>query len=384
MDGLLGMDLESSEAALRTLAASVVHHGARADAARAAPFLVALLEHGERPTMPHAILGLLARIAVIDADAIACGRDATQGGALEATTFDAHADRDAVERCSVAVVAGRGAYLRWLGADDASARCAAAHLLAFVARGDSPIDEALAARARDEEEDEAVRASSLFALGVRGTASRHKLPCSLSHDVGGATLLEAGIVFARLASKDAAMARAAERDAVDVLARGIVGGPPASGVRAVPVFPWPEPEHLLLGRLGCGKGRAARAQSALLRMLATARDRGRAERIASALLVLAFGEPNAAAFSEWEPRREIFPGASAWTVEQRAVLGAIAAHDVLWPTAAEQTPSVRHVDASEIQLALKRMLVLPYYPSRKGLRAAIALVVIADAGGVRR
>jgi hypothetical protein len=42
------------------------------------------------------------------------------------------------------------------------------------------------------------------------------------------------------------------------------------------------------------------------------------------------------------------------------------------------------VDASPVQVALKRMLELPYYPSRKGLRTAISLAFSAGAGGAAR
>jgi hypothetical protein len=380
MDSLLGMDLESSEHALRSLVAAVVHRGPRASAASAAPFLVALLDRGERPCAPHAILGLLARIAVADADAVACGAQVAHGGALEASPGELHAAREAAQYCGAVVGHGANIYLRWLLADDASARCAAAHLLAFIQRGDHAVDEALAARARDEDELEAVRASALFALGVRGTACAGDRPNRPGHEFGEATLLEAATVFSQLGSKDAAHARSAEREAIDVLARGV--GEPSSrpGSDDMASFPWPKAERLLLGRLANSKGRSARAQSSLLRMLATARDRGRAERIACSLLVLAFGEPNAAAFSDWGPSREVFPGATAWSVEQRSVLSAVASTDVLWPPSAELEPSVRHVDASAVQLALKRMLVLPYYPSRTGLRAAINFAFTAGAG----
>jgi hypothetical protein len=149
-------------------------------------------------------------------------------------------------------------------------------------------------------------------------------------------------------------------------------------------FPWPRCERLLLSRLARAKGRSARAQTALLRLLPLARDRARAERIAGHLLVLAFGEPTGAAFSDWRPSLEVFPGASAWSAEQRSILRSIASLDLLWPASAELSPRVRHVDACPVQLALKRMLELSYYPSRQGLRSAIALVFNAGAGGARR
>lgn len=164
-----------------------------------------------------------------------------------------------------------------------------------------------------------------------------------------------------------------------MLARGV--GCPSGGV---PAFPWPEPERLLLAKLALGRGRSARAQTAFLRGLPLVRDRSRAERIAAHLLVLAFGEPTAAAFSDWRPSLEVFPGASTWSAEQRIVLRTIEALDSLWPTSAEADPRVRHVDACAVQVSLKRMLELSYYPSRHGLHAALALSLSAGAGAARR
>jgi hypothetical protein len=378
-----GLDLESSEQALRALAASVVRRGRRSSAAAAAPFLIALLDRGERPSDPEAILALLAQIATGDPETAACRGEATLGGALEATVDEQHAEHEALGHCREAVAAGRGAYLLWLVAESVSARSAAAHVLAFVARDDRCIDGALSARARDEGENPAVRCSALFALGVRGTACAADLPQGSGQDFGPATSLEAASAFAALGAKDAVLAKAAERSAVDVLARGVATSPDGEGAERV-ASPWPSAERLLLGRLARAKGRSARAQSTLLRLLAVARDRDRAERISAALLVLAFGEPTAAAFSDWRPSLERFPGASAWSAEQRAVLRAIAGQDLLWPASAEQGPSVRHVDASPVQVALKQTLELSYYPSRKGLRTAITLAFSAGAGGVGR
>jgi hypothetical protein len=378
MEVLLGMDLAGSERALRALASSVVHRGRHAAAAAAAPFLIELLDRGEHPTEPEALLGLLARIASGDPDVVACGGEVAYGGALEATPDEIQAEREVRQRCHDAVAAGRDTVLRWLIANDARARGAAAQVLAFVAVGDGGIDEALAGRARDEDEHDAVRASALFALGLRGAACASDLPPMRAQDVGEATLLEAAAIFAALGAKDAVLLKAAERTAVDILARGVSPDPLQA------CSPWPPAERLLLGRLARNKGRSARAQSALLRLLPLTRDRARAERIASALLVLSFGEPTAAAFSDWRPTLESFPGASAWSAEQRGVLRTIAGHDILWPESAEEGPRVRHVDACTVQVELKRMLELAYYPSRKGLRTAIALAFTAGAGGARR
>jgi hypothetical protein len=77
----------------------------------------------------------------------------------------------------------------------------------------------------------------------------------------------------------------------------------------------------------------------------------------------------------------VFPGAGSWTAEQRVVLRAIEELDLLWPAAAEVGPRVRYVDACPVQVALKRMLELSYYPSRHGLRAALAIPFSAGAGG---
>jgi hypothetical protein len=380
MDGFQAMDLEGSEQALRALVAGAVRNGARSAAAKATPFLVTVLERGVRPNAPQSILVLLARIAAGDPEAVACGGDATQGGAIEATPEELQAEQEANRRCEEAVAAGKDTYLRWLRTGAPAARVAAAHLLAFVLREDGTVDEALAKRARDESEPAHVRASALFALGLRGTARAGDLPPPRPQELGEATLLEAAAAFAGLGSRDAALARTAERAGVDVLSRGVAAVPTEDDAD----FPWPESERLLLSWLARTKGRSARAQSALLRLLPLARDRGRAERIATDLLVLAFGEPTAAAFSDWRPSLEVFPGASAWSAEQRSILRAIATLDVLWPAAAEMSPRVRHVDACPVQVALKRMLELSYYPSRQGLRSAIALVFSAGAGGARR
>jgi hypothetical protein len=383
MDSLLGTDLESSELALHALAAHVVRSGAPSSVAAATPFLVALLDRGERPAAPDLFLSMLARIAVGDPDAVACGSAPAQDGALElteATPEEAEAEREARRRCEQAVTAGASVYVRWLRASSTAARSAAAHLLAFVARGDGTVDQALADRARDDAEQPAVRASALLALGLRGAARAEDLPPPRAQELGEATLLEAAAAFAALGSRDPALVKTAERNAVDVLSRG-VALPPRANAHA---WPWPRPERLLLAKLSLGKGRSARAQSALLRLLPLARDRARGERIATHLLVLAFGEPTAAAFSDWKPSLEVFPGASGWSAEQRTVLRAIASLDILWPPAAEMAPRVRHVDACAVQIALKRMLELAYYPSRQGLRAAIALVLNAGAGVARR
>jgi hypothetical protein len=385
MESLLVPDMESAEHALHALAADAVRSGARSSMA-ATPFLVALLDRAERPGAPDQFLRMLARIAVGDPDAVACGSGPVQDGALEATEStleEAERERDARIGCERVVSAGTSIYVRWLGSSNPAARTAAAHLLAFVARDDRSVDQALAQRARDNGEQPSVRASALLALGVRGAAHAADLPPPRAQELGEATILEAAAAFAALGSREAALVKTAERSAVDVLARG-VAAPPAPATENDSAWPWPRAERLLLSKLALHKGRSARAQTAFLRLLPLARDRSRAERMASHLLVLAFGEPTAAAFSDWKPSLEVFPGASAWSAEQRTVLRAIASLDALWPASAELGPRVRHVDACGVQIALKRMLELAYYPSRQGLRAAIALVFNAGAGAVRR
>jgi len=379
MDSLLGMDLDSAEQALYALAESLVRGGPRTTVAAAVPFLVAVLDHGdgERPGAASRAFELLSRIAIGDPDAVACGGEASHGSLLEATP---EAEKGAHARCEQAVAAGVNTYIRWLRQGDPGARTGAAHLLAFVLRDERSVDDSLATCARDESQPLAVRASALFALGLRGTACADDLPAPRTRELGEATLLEAAAAFAALGSKDPAVARTAERSAVDTLARGF--GP--SSPRDAGEFPWPDAERLLLAKLARSKGRSARAQTALLRLLPLARDRARAERMARQLLVLAFGEPTAAAFSDWKPSLEVFPGASTWSAEQRSVLRAIASLDVLWPASAETEPRIRHADASSVQVALKRMLELSYYPSRQGLRSAIALAFTAGAGAARR
>jgi hypothetical protein len=100
--------------------------------------------------------------------------------------------------------------------------------------------------------------------------------------------------------------------------------------------------------------------------------------------VLSFGEPTGAAFSALRPSVEVFRGAASWSAEQRAVLRGIVDHDALWPQSAESAPSVRHADACAIQIALKRMLEVAYYPSRMGVRTALGLVVSAGALDAKR
>jgi hypothetical protein len=386
MDFLLWVDPGGSEQALLALVAAALHEERPVAAATAAQFLIALLDHDGHPAAPEAAFGLLSRICAGDPDAAACGREAPYRGAIEATPEDLDADREARRRCAAVVASGRDAYLKWLTSGAVRARRSAAHLLAFAAPDDGRIDQSLSARARDQAEDAGVRSSALFALGVRGTASAMDLAAvrargagALGHqELGEATLLEAASSFAALGAKDAVLGKAGEHSAVDVLARGIAPQQLESA------SPWPAVERMLLARLGAAKGRSARAQTALLRLLSIARDPGRAARVASALLVLAFGEPTAAAFSDWRPLLERFPGATKWSTEQRSVLCAIADKDALWTAAAEDQPCVRRANACPIQAALKRMLELSYYPSRKGLRGAIALGFSVGAGGAGR
>jgi hypothetical protein len=374
-DPLLGVDLESSEHALRSLAASVLRSGGNSSAAEAAPFLIAVLDRAAHPSDPVRVLSLLAHIAVGDPEAAACGSASAHAAALEATPEEAEAEQQAMRRREEAVAAGAEVYVRWLRAEAAPARAAAAHLLAFVRRADESVDEALRARARDPQEEAPVRASALLALGLRRAARAEDLPAERAQELGEAALLEAASAFAALGSTDAAVASAGARRAIDVLARGVASLPSGAGL------PWPALERLLLARLSRTAGRSARAQSSLLRALPLTQQQPRAERIAAHLLVLAFGEPTAAAFSDWRPSLEVFPGAGAWTAEQRVVLRAIEELDLLWPAAAEIGPRVRYVDACPIQVALKRMLELSYYPSRHGLRAALAIPFSVGADG---
>jgi hypothetical protein len=374
-DPLLGVDLEASEHALRSLAASVLRSGGSSSAAEAAPFLIAVLDRGAHPSDPVRVLQLLAHIAVGDPEAAACGGAPPHVGALEATPEEAEAEQEGLQRRREAVAAGSSVYVRWLRAEAAPARAAAAHVLAFVRHGDELVDEALRARARDPEEAMTVRASALLALGLRRSARAEDLPAERAQELGEAALLEAAGVVAALGSTDAPVASAGVRRAIDVLVRGV----PSLPSDADPL--WPPLERLLLARLARTAGRSARAQSALLRALPLAQQRSRAESIAAHLLVLAFGEPTAAAFSDWRPSLEVFPGAGAWSAEQRVVLRTIEGLDLLWPASAEVGPRVRYVDACPIQVALKRMLELSYYPSRHGLRAALAIPFSAGADG---
>jgi hypothetical protein len=374
-DPLLGIDLESSEQTLRALAASLLRSGGRSSAAEAAPFLIAVLDRAAHPSDPARVLSLLAHIAVGDPEEVACAGEPAHAGALEATPEEAQAEEESMRRREEAVAAGADVYVRWLRADAAPARAAAAHLLAFVRRDDESVDEALRARARDPQEEATVRASALLALGLRRAARAEDLPAERTQELGEGAPLEAASAFAALGSRDAAVANAGVRRAIDVLTRGVASLP------AEAVLPWPDPERLLLAKLARAAGRSARAQSALLRALPQTHDRTRAERIAAHLLVLAFGEPTAAAFSDWRPSREVFSGAAAWSAEQRVVLRTIEETDLLWPASAEMGPRVRYVDACPIQVSLKRMLELSYYPSRHGLRAALAIRFSAGADG---
>jgi hypothetical protein len=365
------------------LVRNAVQQGACRASLAAAPALIELLDRADTRFAPRTLLGLLAQIAVGDPDAVACGADGYPGLALDAPAEELQAERDGRRRCAEAVDSGAEVYLRWLGSNEAAERCAAAHLLAFVAHPNRSVDQALGVHARDLGEQTSVRASALFALGLRGGACAETLPPLDADDLRKPGLLAAALAFAALGGRDTPLVSGAESAAVELLARGVLGCNERERL-VREQFPWPGPDRLLLGRLARGKGRSARAQSALLRMLAAATDRESAERVASALLVLAFGEPTAAAFSQLRPSLEVFRGASSWSAEQRAVLRVIVATDVLWPASAENGPSVRHLEACAVQVELKRMLELSYYPSRKGVRSAIALVLSAGAGGVGR
>ena len=343
--------------------------------------LIELLDHSDPPADPQAILGLLTQIAVGNPDTVACGGERHPAALLEPPCGETRAasERSMALECERAVACGTHVYLRWLASESPVARSAASHLLAFVAHEDIAVDEALAARAKDADDNMWVRSSALLALGVRGTARADDVPHVPRKELVEATVLEAARAFAALGSRDAPLVEGAEAAAVDVLARGIAAD--AASSRS---FPWPSLERLLIGGLARGRGRSARAQSALLGLLAAAGERGRAERIASALLVLAFGEPTGAAFSALRPSLEVFRGAASWTAEQRAVLRGIVDNDVLWPQSAESAPSVRHGDACAVQVALKRMLEVAYYPSRTGVRTALGLLVSGGASDVRR
>jgi len=377
----LATGLEYSEEALRGVVGRVLEYGPSLSAAAAATVLVDLLERDPIPCPPHAVLVLLARIAVGDPDAVACGGERHQNRALEPASDEGQAECEMAGRCLEAVELGTPTFLRLLRREAPATRCAAAHLLAFVAPADRAVDDALSSCARDAEQPPAVRAYALFALGIRGTVRPADLPPIVPSAPRPASLLEAAVAFAGLGSKDAPLVPGAESSAIDVLARGVSDRLPFAERFPASDLPFPVPARLLLGRLGRGKGRSARAQSALVQLLGTTAEPARAERIASALLVLAFGEPTAAAFSERRPSLEVFRGAARWSAEQRDVLRAICDNDVLWPASAESGPSVRHGEASAVQVELKRMLELPYYPSRKGVRTAIAAKVSGGGGG---
>jgi hypothetical protein len=268
-DTLLGVDLEGSEHALRSLAASVLRSGGSSSAAEAAPFLIAVLDRAEHPSDPVRVLSLLAHIAVGDPEVAACG-GAAHAGALEATLEEAQAEHEAMRRREGAVAAGAGVYVRWLRAEAAPARAAAAHVLAFVGRRNESIDDALRARARDPGEETTVRASALLALGLRRAARAEDLPPERAQELGEAGLLEAAGAFAALGSQDAPVASTGVRRAIDVLTRGVASVPPEAEL------PWPSAERLLLAKLARTAGRSARAQSALLRALLLANERTRA------------------------------------------------------------------------------------------------------------
>jgi len=377
----IARESESSEQVLRALEQRIAHRGASRAAARTASVLVELLDHSDAPAEPQAILSLLAQIAVGNPDTVACGGERHPAAVLEPPASETRAatERSMALECERAVARGTHVYLRWLTGGSPVARSAAAHLLAFVDHEDIAVDEALGARAKDTDENTGVRSSALLALGVRGTARASDLPHVPRKEEVEATVLEATCAFAALGSRDAAVVQGAENDAVAILARGVAADPASSRP-----FPWPALERLLIGGLARGRGRSARAQSVLLRLLAAACERGRAERVASALLVLAFGEPTGAAFSALRPSLEVFRGATSWSAEQKAVLRGIVDNDALWPPSAESAPSVRHADACAVQVALKRMLEVPYYPSRMGVRTALGLLVSGGAIDARR
>jgi hypothetical protein len=376
---------ESSEQVLRALEERVALRGTNRTAAKAAPVLIELLEDGDPPAEPQAILRLLAQIAVGSPDDVACGGERHAAVLLEPLAGQAHAaKRKMALECEQAVACGAHVYLRWFANESSVARCAAAHLLAFVDPQSGEIDEALAVRAKDTDENVGVRSSALLAMGVRRTAHAEDWPHVQPTTDVEATILEGAIAFAALGSREPPLVEGAEGDAVEILARGVATRSPFPEPGGSRSFPWPALERMLLGSLARGRGRSARAQSALLRLLAAAAERGRAERVASALLVLSFGEPTGAAFSALRPSVEVFRGATSWSAEQRAVLRGIVDHDALWPQSAESAPSVRHVDACAIQIALKRMLEVAYYPSRMGVRTALGLVVSAGALDAKR